>query len=42
MNVSGGWDSEMGDLPIFISDIRADSVVGKCSQIQVRDIDYII
>lgn len=42
MNVAGGvGGSEGGDLPIYISDLRPDSVVGRCSQIQVRIADSI-
>lgn len=36
MNVAGGIGGDGGDLPIYISDLRPDSVVGRCSQIQVR------
>lgn len=36
MSVGGGKGSEEGDLPIYVSDLRPDSVVGKCGQIQVR------
>ena len=35
MNVSGGFGSEGGDLPIYISALRPDSIVWKCGQIQV-------
>ena len=36
MNVAGGKGSDPGDLPIFISALRPDSVAGRCGQIQVE------
>ena len=36
MNVAGGAGGTVGDLPIFISAIKPDSVVGCCGKIQVR------
>lgn len=37
MNVAGGAGSRVGDLPIFISAIKPDSVVGRCTKIQVSE-----
>ena len=37
MNVAGGAGSRVGDLPIFISAIKPDSVIGRCSKIQVSE-----
>ena len=36
MNIGGGKGGKTGDLPIFISDLRSDSVAWKSGQIQVR------
>ena len=36
MNIGGGKGSINGDLPIYISDLRPDSVASKSGQIQVR------
>ena len=35
MNVAGGLGGQCGDLPVFISDIREDSVIGRCEKVQV-------
>lgn len=36
MSISGGIGSEAGDIPVFVSGIRADSVVDKSGTIQVE------
>ena len=38
MNVAGGAGGTVGDLPIFISAIKQDSVVGRSGKIQVSSI----
>ena len=35
MNVAGGAGGSVGDLPIFISAIKPDSIVAQCRKIQV-------
>ena len=35
MNVAGGTGGTVGDLPIFISAIKQDSVIGRSGKIQV-------
>ncbi len=35
MNVAGGMGCQNGDLPVFISALRPDSVVAKCGKVQV-------
>ena len=37
MNVAGGTGGTAGDLPIFISAIKQDSVIGCCGKIQVSE-----
>ena len=37
MNVAGGVGCLCGDLPVFVSDIRPDSVVQRCGRVQVRN-----
>ena len=36
MNVAGGKGCQCGDLPVFISALRADSIAAKNGKIQVR------
>ena len=36
MNVAGGMGCQCGDLPVFISALRADSIAAKNGKIQVR------
>ena len=36
MNVAGGVGCLCGDLPVFVSDIKPDSIIQKCGRIQVR------
>ena len=35
MNVAGGMGCQCGDLPVFISALRADSIAAKNGKIQV-------
>ena len=36
MNVAGGIGCQNGDLPVFISALRPDSVVARSGKVQVR------
>ncbi|KAL5479626.1 hypothetical protein EMCRGX_G023174 [Ephydatia muelleri] len=38
MNVAGGVGCLCGDLPVFVSDIRPDSVVQRCGRVQKGDV----
>jgi len=42
MNIGGGKSSQSGDLPIYISDLRPDSVASKSGQIQVRNKVWVV
>ena len=40
MSVSGGIGSNNGDVPIYVSGIRPDGVVDKCTDIQVDTLTH--